>query len=228
MLNKDKTKIEKNESKRVKKLSWLILIFMIIIIIIIQAFQYLNQEYILSLKDSEISQDELKIVEKVDEEKLNNEIDLTQEHLSTPKSLDKIETITNHFLVETNASNNLEKLNQYRLFLANAAKIINKFDHNENYGAELNIFNQIEHPHKIKYMLYMLIKYNNQLSVQRTTKEEITYFLNNSFLSKLFRITKIPSNNNKNIELKNQILDKMEMFSDYIYSIELQNKFLNK
>lgn len=238
MNKKDKKKyteqkdIVKKENRRIKKLSWFVFIILFTILAIIQLFQYLNKVPVVNIDPPSISNEVIQAPEAQVEQTENI---ITEDLLSYEEDfcnnlyddLYEDEIAYNDCFDYLSSTGFTNKLKRYRVFLANADKMISKFRNNENYENELKHISEIEHPEEIKDILNMLKIYNDQLVQEHNSTQEIILFPENKFLSKLFKITKISEEDNQNIKMKKQIHEKLKIFSNYIYTEELQDKFLN-
>ena len=121
-----------------------------------------------------------------------------------------------------------KQLTQYRLYLFNANELLTKFRNDEEFGAELAHFKLLTHPREINNILLNLQQYNEILAKIVTDKKEIQVkIFGITFTKKILKITKLQEVDYKQIELKKQISDKLFIFINYIYALELQNRFIN-
>ncbi|RTK92399.1 MAG: hypothetical protein EKK61_04600 [Rickettsiales bacterium] len=237
MIKKDKNNlinqkdVVQKESKRDQKFGYFIFIILFVILAIIYFLRYLEEKSLYNV-DSPSILNEINQVEDSSENQVDN---LYENNLSYEEDFDdplgdnlyEDEIICKDCFECTKSDDLNKKIDQYRIFLANADRMISKFRNNENYALELENFNSMEHPEEIKNILNMLKIYNDQLMQEQSITQEMILFPNNNFLSKIIKITKISVEDNKHLEMKKQILERLIIFSDYIYAADLQNKFLN-
>ena len=228
MIKKDKDNLNKQKkNKRGLKLSYFIFIVLFIILAVIYFLRSLEEKSLYNFDFPFFSNKNMQIENNLEEQEDNLSY---EEDFDDPlgDNLYEVEIICNDCFECTNSDELAKKLDQYRIFLANADSMISKFRNNENYALELENFTAMEHPKEIKNILDMLKIYNDQLMQEQSSTQEIILFPNNHFLSKLIKITKISTENNKNLEMKKHILEKLIIFSNYVHATDLQNKFLNR
>ena len=121
----------------------------------------------------------------------------------------------------------INELNNYRLFLANAGSLINKFKEEKTYTKDLMIFNSVNHPQMIKNILMLLDDYNKTLfpSECKPTDRLLTFFSTKP-LNKFIKITKITEDTKSQRQLKDGINESLPILINYIYSLELQENFV--
>ncbi len=119
------------------------------------------------------------------------------------------------------------ELNNYRLFLANAQRLITKFRQDQVFYNELRFFNSITHPNMVKNTLLLLDDYNKMLSNPEcvATDKFVKLFGSRPF-SKFIKVTKISKASEDQKQLKDGISENLPVLINYIYSSELQESFI--
>jgi hypothetical protein len=115
-------------------------------------------------------------------------------------------------------------LNEYRLFIANANKLIDKFKANKNYELELEIFKKRQLPARVESVISLLELYNQQLIENKINTDNIVKPFNSKILAQFVTIKKIPVGQKEQNNLKTNL----DILTDYIFSSELQDSFLSK
>lgn len=118
-----------------------------------------------------------------------------------------------------------KKLNDYRIYLANTHALLYKFSKNQPYYENLEIVAQIQLPKEFEKVIEMFKKYNEMLVANDKNYEQIQLFGTNIF-SKFLKIQKETDSYKEMKTLKVKIEDKIDLFSCYLFSLELQRQFL--
>lgn len=120
------------------------------------------------------------------------------------------------------------KFNDYRIFISNANKLLGKYRANQNFTTELNIFKDVIHPTHINETIKLLELYNTLLGKKSNNSEN--QVKTDTFLKKLFakfvKIKKIEPNNKELLKVKANIDERLDTFTDYIYSQKLQDSLV--
>lgn len=119
------------------------------------------------------------------------------------------------------------ELNNYRLFLANAQRLITKFREDQIFYNELRFFNSITHPNMVKNTLLLLDDYNKILSNPECVEtDKFVKIFSSKLLSKFVKVTKISKASEDQKQLKDGISENLPVLINYIYSSELQGSFI--
>lgn len=120
------------------------------------------------------------------------------------------------------------KFNDYRIFLSNANKLLGKYRANQDFTTELNIFKDTIHPTHINEIIKLLESYNRLLGKKDNNSEnpvKTTSFLNKLF-AKFVKIKKTEPDNKELLKVKANIDERLNAFTDYIYSQKLQDNLV--
>lgn len=118
-------------------------------------------------------------------------------------------------------------LNNYRLFLANAERLMTKFRQDQLFYNELRFFNSITHPSMIKNTLLLLDDYNKMLSnPECECTDKFVEIFSSKLMSKFIKVTKISKTREEQKQLKDGINENLPVLINYIYSSELQGSFI--
>lgn len=152
-----------------------------------------------------------------------------------PEEEESVEEIVNPYIevidVEAKAfdSSALKaKFNDYRIFISNANKLLGKYRANQDFKTELNIFKDVIHPTHINEIIKLLESYNTLLEKKDNNGEyqvKTTSFLNKLF-AKFVKIKKIEPDNKELLKVKANIDERLDTFTDYIYSQKLQDNLV--
>ena len=148
---------------------------------------------------------------------------------------DVVEELVNPYIeiidVEAKAFDNSAlkaKFNDYRIFISNANKLIEKYKSNQNFATELNIFKDPIHPTHINETIKLLESYNTLLGKKSNNSEN--QVKPDSFLKRLFarfiKIKKIEPDDEELLKAKANIDERLDTFTDYIYSQKLQDSLV--
>lgn len=118
--------------------------------------------------------------------------------------------------------------NSYRLYLANANKLVSKFRSDTNYSAELYLLKKQTFPSHIEEIILMLEQYNSVLVDSLTYQKTDVELFNSKIFAKFVKITKIPNHIYRERRLKNNIMNSLALFTDYLFSSDLQENFINQ
>lgn len=117
-------------------------------------------------------------------------------------------------------------LSDYRVYLANATKLLSKIEKNKEYKEELSIFNQLQHPQRVKSILNEIEELIIALDeLNSNTTNEINPF-NYEFLSKMIKIKRVKNKGVAYQMIQDKINDNIKLLWDYVYSEQLQNNFI--
>ncbi len=120
------------------------------------------------------------------------------------------------------------KFNDYRIFISNANKLLGKYRSNQEFTTELNIFKDVIHPTHINEIIKLLESYNTLLGKKSNNSENQVNA--DTFLKKLFakfvKIKKIEPDNKDLLKAKANIDERLDTFTDYIYSQKLQDSLV--
>lgn len=252
MTNQD-NKIEKKQKKREKKFLKLFLLITLLGIfgayLIMQAspalLRYIYPNETVNTKPGAIDDSysvglEPPLYLSGDEEGSDKNMD-TEEN-STPEievhiepEEEDVEEVVNPYIeiidVEAKAFDNSvlkAKFNDYRIFISNANKLLGKYRANQSFTTELNIFKDVIHPTHINETIKLLESYNTLLGKKFNTSENQVN--TDTFLKKLFakfvKIKKIEPDNKELLEVKANIDERLDTFTDYIYSQKLQDSLV--
>lgn len=152
-----------------------------------------------------------------------------------PEEEEVIEEVANPYIeiidVEAKAFDNSAlkaKINDYRIFLSNANKLIEKYKANQNFTTELNIFKDPIHPTHINETIKLLESYNTLLA--KKSNNIVNQVKTDTFLKKLFakfvKIKKVEHNDEELLKVKANIDERLDTFTDYIYSQKLQDNLV--
>ncbi|MFK7968064.1 MAG: hypothetical protein AB8B68_02740 [Rickettsiaceae bacterium] len=121
--------------------------------------------------------------------------------------------------------NMINNLNDYRIYLANVHEFLYKFSKDQPYSENLDIIVQIELPKEFTEMIEMLKIYNDMLLKTDAFYQQIPLF-NTDIFNKFFKI-KQETDSYKEIKfLKVKIENKIDLFTSYAFSLDLQEQFL--
>jgi len=121
-----------------------------------------------------------------------------------------------------------KELDEYRLYLANANRLIANFKADQPYGAELTKLKAHKLPAHSKKIIVLLEEYNTYLANTESLENQEVEPFDSALLSKFVKIKKVPLKNKKQEDLKQDIEMQLKMFVDYLYSDDLQNSFVNR
>jgi hypothetical protein len=120
--------------------------------------------------------------------------------------------------------------NEYRLYIANANKLLTKFAADESYSDELSLLKKIQCSAKAQEVVLLLEFYNKQLLDHNSVDNVATEIklLDSNLLEKIIKVKKVKISNNEQRDLKEKIKNKLHILTDYIFSPELQQSFIGK
>ena len=174
-----------------------------------------------------------------DEKELDKELDTENEDLVIAENMEpearhpyEIE-VEKDELAEKNIDSSekqirlISGLNNYRLFLANAERLMTKFRQDQLFYNELRFFNSITHPNMIKNTLLLLDDYNKMLSnPECECTDKFVEIFSSKLMSKFIKVTKISKTKEDQKQLKDGINENLPVLINYIYSPELQGSFI--
>ncbi len=160
--------------------------------------------------------------------------DLEKEEDMEPETQHPYEIeIENDELAEQNINSSeqqvqfISEINNYRLFLANADRLVTKFRQDEALYNELGVFNSITHPNRIKNILLLLEDYNQMLSnPECEASDKFVDIFSSKPLNKFIKVTKVSKSSEAQKQLKDRINELLPVLINYIYSPELQESFI--
>ncbi|MDC0865266.1 hypothetical protein OAP56_04900, partial [Rickettsiaceae bacterium] len=126
----------------------------------------------------------------------------------------------------TSQNHTRSNFTEYRLYLANAHKLISKFKSGKNYATELDVLKKQTFPAHIDEIISMLEQYNKVLTDSSSIKADIKP-LNSSVLAKFVKMTRTSEDVYKEHKLKDEIMKRLTIFMDYMFSSDLQENFIN-
>ena len=120
--------------------------------------------------------------------------------------------------------------NEYRLYLANANKLLTKFAADESYSDELYILKKMPCSAKAQEVTLLLEFYNKQLVDQNSVDNTAIDIkvLDSNLLERLIKVKRVKMGSAEQRALKEKIQNKLHILTDYIFSVELQQSFLDK
>ena len=120
--------------------------------------------------------------------------------------------------------------NEYRLYLANTNKLLTKFAADESYSDELYILKRLPCSAKAQEVILLLEFYNKQLVDQNSVDNKVIDIkvLDSNLLKKLVKVKRVKMGSAEQRALKEKIQNKLHILTDYIFSAELQQSFLDK
>lgn len=119
-------------------------------------------------------------------------------------------------------------LNEYRLYIANANKLIDKFKADKSYELEMQILKKRQLPERVEAVVLLLEAYNQQLMNKQTITDEVIKPFDSKILAQFVTIKKIPSVQQDQKTQKEVISKNINILKGYIFSSELQDSFLSK
>jgi hypothetical protein len=119
-------------------------------------------------------------------------------------------------------------LNEYRLYITNANKLIDKFKADKSYELELQVLKKRLMPGRVEAVVSLLEAYNQQLVKNQTITNDVVKPFDSKVLAQFVTIKKIPSGQEDQKNLKDEISKSLNVLKDYIFSSELQDSFLSK
>jgi len=119
-------------------------------------------------------------------------------------------------------------LNEYRLYITNANKLIDKFKADKSYELELQVLKKRLMPGRVEAVVSLLEAYNQQLVKNQTITNNVVKPFDSKVLAQFVTIKKIPSGQEDQKNLKDEISKSLNVLKDYIFSSELQDSFLSK
>lgn len=122
----------------------------------------------------------------------------------------------------------LTNLNEYRLYLANANRLIVNFMQNKTYSSELASFRKHNFPERVDRILYLFDLYNKYLVEANIENNSDAIDLGSKILNKFVKVKKIPENSLAKNKLREEIIQTLDILIEYIFSTNLQDSFLKK
>ncbi len=119
----------------------------------------------------------------------------------------------------------MKKIDNYRIFLANANELMHKFSEDIEYSKNLIAFLDFDFPKEVQEIIFMLQEYNKMLQ-NCGAKTEKVFIFNTDIFDKFLKIDKVTDQAKKMLALKKEIEDKKTIFDGYIFSSTVQESFL--
>ena len=179
-----------------------------------------------------------KEVNNIIQQELSQELESPDDNNKQPDSAD-IETDEEeevnpyHEIVDKeakafNSSALKSKFNDYRMFISNASKLIEKYKAGESFLPEMKIFKEHIHPAHINETIKLLESYNTLLENDSLDNaDEIkSDSIQVKLLEKFVKIKKIEPEDSKLVKIKSDIDKRLEVFTNYIYSQKLQDSLV--
>ena len=121
--------------------------------------------------------------------------------------------------------NLINNLNDYRIYLANVSEFLYKFSKNQPYSENLDIITQIQLPKEFEEIIEMCKSYNDMLLGNDASYKQIPLFDTNIF-NKFLKIREKTDSYKEMEKLKVKIENKIDLFVEYAFSLDLQAEFL--
>lgn len=127
-----------------------------------------------------------------------------------------------------NSSALKSKFNDYRMYISNANRLIEKYKLGESFLPELKIFKEHIHPAHINETIKLLESYNTLLENDSldNADENKSDSIQVKLLEKFVKIKKIEPVDAKLVKIKSDIDKRLEVFTNYIYSQKLQDSLV--
>ena len=127
-----------------------------------------------------------------------------------------------------NSSALKSKFNDYRIFISNANKLVEKYKADENFASELKIFKDHIHPTHINEIIKLLESYNTMLENDsgNSTEEVKPESFQSKLIAKFVKIKKIDPVDSELLKIKSDIDKRLDVFTNYIYSQNLQDSLV--
>lgn len=117
------------------------------------------------------------------------------------------------------------QLREYRLYLANASRLISNFQSDKEYDFELHMLKQVQLPSHVDGVISLLEMYNKNLS-SKDLESDATGPFDSKMFNQFITIKKRSSSWQDQQKLREKITARIDILTDYIFSAELQNIFL--
>ena len=114
-------------------------------------------------------------------------------------------------------------INDYRLYLANAHKLLAKFESSKTYDLELQILKEHALPADIERIVSLLELYNSQLN--NHPKNDEIKLLDSELIAKFIKVRKVSKVLSEAAAMRESIKESLPILIDYIYSAPLQDSF---
>lgn len=121
----------------------------------------------------------------------------------------------------------LKNATQYRKFLWNAHKMIEKFNKDKVFDEEIRILKMRVLPEEIAEILEKFVQYNN-LMKDKDLKPYKQVDFGNEFFDRFLKIKKFNDEYKSVSQLKEEISSEISVFYKYLYSDRLQDEFFGK
>lgn len=125
------------------------------------------------------------------------------------------------------------KLNDYRIFLANSNRMLEKYRAEQDFANELTFFQKYPHPESVNEIIEVFEQYlylkielaeQNQI-IEDEDSVNFSTFLE-KFLKKFIHIKKIPKQQQEIAKLRALIAKKLPILINYLYAEELQDSLI--
>ena len=164
------------------------------------------------------------------EEQVEDVVEESTEPKLTPTPKDPyVKIVEKEGATEAAIRKNVAKeLDEYRLYLANANKLIANFRDSNLYEIELKKLKAHKLPDHIKKIVDLLDEYSTYASEEKSLETTQVKPFDSDLLSKFIKIKKVPLQNEQQAALKQDIEMRLKVFTEYLYSDDLQNSFVNR
>lgn len=180
-------------------------------------------------KDSKVDDTEQELsqeLESLDDD--DKQLDRTDMETEEEEEVNPYNEIVDKEAKAFNSSALKSKFNDYRIFISNASKLIEKYKAGVSFAPELKIFKEHIHPAHINETIKLLASYNALLendslnNVDETKSDSLQVKL----LEKFVKIKKVEPVDNKLVKIKSDIDKRLEVFTNYVYSQKLQDSLV--
>lgn len=177
------------------------------------------------LVDNVIQQDLSQELESPDDDKQSGSEDIDTDE---EEGVNPYHEIVDKEAKAFNSSTLKSKFNDYRMYISNANRLIEKYKFGKYFLPELKIFKEHIHPSYINQTIKLLKSYstlleNNSLDDMEENKSDSIQM---KLLEKFVKIKKIEPMDAKLAKIKSDIDLRLEVFTNYIYSQKLQDSFV--
>lgn len=144
--------------------------------------------------------------------------------------IEEIETLDNLQNSKTNLAI-CNKINEYRVLLAHFTKLSIKLQNEEDVKQDLVIMEKRSYPTEIKELIEELKQYNALITSKKMESEaqeeaqEAAKTFTHEIIEKFIKIREIPKEEPLDKNMKTEMLLKLRMIANYLYSLEFCNEF---
>ena len=176
--------------------------------------------------DNVIQQDLSQELESLDDN--NKQSDSEDTEMDKEEEVNPYHEIVDKEAKAFNSSALKSKFNDYRMFISNANRLIEKYKLGESFLPELKIFKEHIHPSYINETIKLLESYNALLENDSldNAEENKSDSVQVKLLEKFVKIKKIEPVDAKLVKVKSDIDKRLEVFTNYIYSQKLQDSLV--